>query len=160
MGARSKGGSGLVIALVLVGVALVFLGLRTQRVVTVEIPTYAYDPTTQGDLGPIIVGTTESGGFSLLGLQLSEPDHTASVRFLAPEACAAELSGEGAWPAAAPECETPYAIQGTTDGTGTAPDGRTLIGVAIDVPAACAEAVELGSVWPPPNPACAAIPSE
>ena len=159
MSGRSTGGTGPIVALVLVGVALVFFGLRTERVETVETPTFPYDPTTQGDLGPIVVGTSVSGGFSLFDLQLSAPDHAVSVRFLAPPECAPLLSGVDAWPPALVECGTPFNVSGTIDGLGTAPNGRSLIGVAIPVSAECAAAVELGSVWPPANPACSSVPN-
>lgn len=154
MDGSNRGATALVVVVVLAGLALVFFGLRTERVVTEAPPEYAYDPATQGDLGPIVVSTKATGGFSFFGLQLSEQDHTVSVRFLAPSGCSALLATDDRWPSSASECATPYDVTGVIDGLGTTADGRSLIGVAIDVSPECADAVELGTVWPPDVEAC------
>ena len=154
MDGSTKGGTLLVVIAVLAGLALLVFGLRTERVVTESPPEYAYDPATDGARGPVVVSTAATGGFSFFGLQLSDQDHTVSVRFLAPPGCAALLTGDDRWPNDAAACQTPYSVVGTVDGTGTTADGRSLIGVAISVTPECAAAVDLGSVWPPDFEAC------
>lgn len=152
-------GAGILAAVVVAVLALAFFGLRPQRVVTEPAAEYPYDPATEGDLGPVVVSTRSSGGFRLLGFQLGHQQHTVSVRFVAPPGCSQQLATGQSWPVANPACTTPYTVTGTIGGLGTTADGRSLIGLDIDVSRECSATVELGTVWPPTTGACAATPS-
>lgn len=141
-------------AVVVVALALAVLALRSVTVEETVIDTFNYDPAVHGTASAFVVSKSASGGFSIFGIRIDQPDRRVSVQFVAPGGCSDAVRTGDPWPPAVDGCATPFPVTGTIAGLGRNPDGTSLVGVDVDVTKACYEATALGTTWPSTIPAC------
>ena len=103
----------------------------------------------------VVTGRNASGGFSIFGLDLTDPTHTVDVTFTVPEECVADIGHESRWPSDDPLCAGPIDVAGPVSGSGRTADGLGLVSVRITVTRECHEAIAIGAPWPAQVPACA-----
>jgi len=151
---RSGLGPSGVVVLMMLGLGLIFFGLRSGTA------TITYDgspPVSVPTTGvPVVAFLREAGGFSLFGLQFGRRTHHVEVQFVTEPGCSARLTPGDPWPAPDPECTSVVELSGTVAGLGVMVDGRSLVGVEMTVSRACFEQLEPGMSWPTGIPPCAA----
>lgn len=97
----------------------------------------------------LVVGRSQSGGFSLLGFEFGDATRTVSVQVSIENRCFERVALGDPWPAPFAECEAPVAHAGTVSGGGTLPTGESLVVVDIAVGEDCYDSTSYGDPWPP-----------
>jgi len=144
-----------IIVVVLIVAAALALGLRPGSIETEVLPDIPLPDPRDDPAAAVVVGLTESGGFSLLGIQFGTVNHVVSVQFYAGPGCRDLASFDDPWPTPYEECAAPIDIAGTLSGGGIAQTGETIVVVDVAVPGDCFEAISRGDRWPPAADACA-----
>ena len=143
------------IAILTSAVILGLVALSTtasQEVALIE--TVEFVPADHEPGVAAVVSKTEGAGSYLFGIQLRQPEHVVHVVFTAPGLCLDNLQANDAWPPADAQCAGSDQVDGDLSGLGRAPDGQTLINVAIPVNESCYNAVRLGIEWSEAPAAC------
>ena len=152
MKARSTFGAGGALVLVVVIVGVVFLGLHGG---TVEVRTDDGPVTPPPRRGAAVVAfLRESGGFSPLGIRITDSTHYAEVQFLTEPGCSSVLRSGDPWPTTDAQCSSPVTIAGKVRSLGITASGDSLVGVEFEVPKACFELLKTGMGWPSSIPQC------
>ncbi len=154
----SRSSSGAVIAIVGIAALLALGGLFGTREETRQADSPDVLGTLSDDLDAKLVGKRQEGGFSLLGITFSQPDHYLEVAFAVTAGCGEQLGDEDRWPVANPECTGPADLTGPLRLSGHTAAGDVIVSVTAEVSADCYAAIEPGVSWPLLDAACAAPP--
>ncbi len=154
----SRSSSGAVIAIVGIAALLALGGLFGTREETRQADSPDVLGTVADDLEAKLVGKRQEGGFSLLGITFSQPDHYVEVAFAVTAGCGEQLGDGDRWPVTSPECAGPADLAGPLRRSGRSAAGEVIVSVTVDVSADCYDAIEPGMSWPLLDAACAAPP--
>jgi hypothetical protein len=145
------------IVVVLIVAAVLALALRPGSTETEVLPEIPLPDPGDDPAAAVVVGLTESGGFSLLGIQFGTVNHVVGVQFYAGPGCFDLASVDDPWPTPFEECSALLAIEGTISGGGIALTGEAIVVVDVSVPGDCFEAISRGDRWPPAADACSSL---
>lgn len=139
------------IVVVLAGGALLFgtVGGGTETSFTEEVPFEAI-PT---DGSAIVFGLAQEGGLELIGVRLQRPTYTVDVGLAVPPECVVAGGTDQLLTDEGPCADLP--VHGPVVGGGVTQTGDRVVTVRLTISEDCADAVVLGSTWPPPVAACA-----
>ena len=149
---------GVILGVLVVG-ALVMFALRSTSTETEVLPSVTLgDPQDVEPTAAVITEKHESGGFSILGLRFGHTTYRMSVQFYDAPGCWEVVRFGEPWPTPFQDCTSRVAITGEISGIGNIATGESIIGVDVEVPEDCYQAVARGETWPPTAPACTHAP--
>ncbi len=140
------------VVVVLAGGAL-FVGAfggGTETSFTEEVPFEAI-PT---DGSAIVFGLAQEGGLELIGVRIQRPSYTVDVGLAVPPECVVADGTDQLLTDEGPCADLP--VHGPVVGGGVTQAGDRVVTVRLTISEDCADAIVLGTAWPPPAAACAA----
>ena len=146
--------TGLIVGVLVVGALIMLALLSTSTETEVLSPVTLGDPQDVEPTAAVITGKHESGGFSMLGLRFGHWTYHLSVQFYDAPGCFEVVSFGDPWPTPFQDCSSAVPITGEVSGIGNTATGASIIGVDVEVPEDCYQAVAPGETWPPAAPAC------
>jgi len=115
------------------------------------------DPPDLGTSGPsqaIVIAKNTTKGTVLFGLPFGRTTYRLRVQFYTSPGCWPQIDFGDRWPAPFDECSSDIEVEGEVSGLGTAPTGHSIVGVDVEVPHECFDAVSAGDSWPTDITAC------
>ena len=140
----------LVVAVLAVAAVL----LRPMATATGGIPAVTLPDPPDDPAAAVVIGRSQSGGFSLLGIELGEVTPKDSEQFYTSRGCYDRGTLGEPWPTPIPECASAVSIAGTVAGGGNLPAGESLVVVDAVVTEDCYGSIDRGDRWPPAAGAC------